>query len=125
MGGGLLTIIGTIILSTTQVTFMDITGGILTGAGLLIAGGVLIFKKSKIIKEFKKGLDSGKVKFESELTAKLNSKLNLIYEDINRSFIPFYEYTEAEKNRLEPLTEKSKSVQESFNKLKNDIENNF
>jgi len=104
MGGGLLTVIGTIILSTTQVAFMDITGGILTGAGLLIAGGVLIFKKSKIIREFKEGLDSGRTKFEQELTQKLNVKLNLIYADINRSFIPFYEYTETEKNRLLPRT---------------------
>ncbi len=125
MGGGLLTIIGTIILSTTQVAFMDITGGILTGAGLLIAGGVLIFKKSKIIKDFKEGLSSGKSKFENELTEQLNNKLKLIYEDINRSFIPFYEYTESEKQRLEPLIQKSKSVQEGFNKLKNDIENSF
>lgn len=125
MGGGLLTVIGAIILSTTQVAFMDITGGILTGAGLLIAGGVLIFKKSKIIKEFKEGLDSGKSKFEDELTQKLNSKLNLIYEDINRSFIPFYEYTETEKNRLSPLVDKSKIVRDSFNKLKNDVDNNF
>lgn len=125
MGGGLLTIIGTIILSTTQVAFMDITGGILTGAGLLIAGGVLIFKKSKIIREFKKGLDSGKSKFEQELSEKLNGKLSLIYEDINRSFIPFYEYTENEKNRLSPLIDKSKSVLESFNKLKNEIEKDF
>ncbi len=98
MGGGLLAIVGAIILSTTQVAFMDITGGILTGAGLLIAGGVLIFKKSKIVKQFKEGTKFRKSKFENELTTKLNSKLYLIYEDINRTFIPFYEYTESEKN---------------------------
>ncbi|MFZ1289297.1 MAG: dynamin family protein [Melioribacteraceae bacterium] len=125
LGGGLLTIIGAIILSTTQIAFLDITGGILTGAGLLIAGGVLIFKKSKIIKQFKEGLDSGKSKFESELIAKLNSKLSLIYEDINRSFIPFYEYTESEKQRLQPLFEKIKLVKENFLKLKNEINSNL
>jgi hypothetical protein len=125
MGGGLLTIIGTVILSTTQVAFLDITGGILTGAGLLIAGGVLIFKKSKIIKEFKVGLNSGKSKFQEELSDKLNSKLNLIYEDINRSFIPFYEYTEAEKDRLTPLLQKVKNVKSNFENLKNEIEMSF
>lgn len=125
MGGGILAIVGAIILSTTQVAFMDITGGILTGAGLIIAGGVLIFKKSKIVKEFKEGLDSGKTKFESELTTKLNSKLSFIYEDINRTFIPFYEYTESEKKRLEPLFEKVKIVKENFLKLKNEINSNL
>ena len=125
MGGGLLTIIGAVILSTTKVAFLDITGGILTGAGLLIAGGVLIFKKSKIIKQFKAGLDSGKKRFEEELTLKLNNKLNLIYEDINRSFIPFYEYTENEKLRLMPLVEKSKSIEEKYNSLRNEVESSF
>ncbi|MBK7105053.1 MAG: dynamin family protein [Ignavibacteriae bacterium] len=125
MGGGLLAIVGAIILSTTQVAFMDITGGILTGAGLIIAGGVLIFKKSKIVKEFKEGLNSGKSKFENELSRKLNSKLSLIYEDINRTFIPFYEYTESEKKRLDPLFEKIKLVKENFIKLKNDVNSNW
>jgi GTPase SAR1 family protein len=125
MGGGLLTIIGAIILSTTQVAFLDITGGILTGAGLLLAGGVLLFKKKKIVKEFKEGLDLGKTKFETELNEKLNSKLKLIYEDINRSFIPFYEYTETEENRLLPLLEKSILVTDNFRKLKSEIDSNF
>ncbi len=125
MGGGLLAIVGAIILSTTQIAFLDITGGILTGAGLIIAGGVLIFRKSKIIKQFKEGLDSGKTKFESELRTKLNIKLGLIYEDINRSFIPFYEYTESEKKRLTPLFEKIKSVKENFITLKNEINSNL
>lgn len=125
LGGGLLTIIGAVILSTTQVAFLDITGGILTGAGLLIAGGVLIFRKSKIIKQFNEGLNVGKTRFENELKAKLNSKLNLIYEDINRSFIPFYEYTESEKERLEPLIEKSKKVNEKFSNLRNEINSAF
>ena len=125
MGGGLLAIVGAIILSTTQIAFLDITGGILTGAGIIIAGGVLIFKKSKIVKQFKEGLDSGKTKFESELKTKLNTKLSLIYEDINRSFIPFYEYTESEKERLTPLFEKVKTVKENFIKIKNEINTNL
>lgn len=125
MGGGLLTIIGAIILSTTQVAFLDITGGILTGAGLLIAGGVLLFKRKKIIKDFKAGLDAGKPKFKEELTVKLNGKLNLIYDDINRSFMPFYEYVETETKRLEPLNEELKNVKRAFIDLKTDIENNF
>ncbi|MDX1701460.1 MAG: hypothetical protein R3250_12625, partial [Melioribacteraceae bacterium] len=122
MGGGLLTIIGAVILSTTQVAFLDITGGILTGAGLIIAGGVLIFRKSKIIKQFKEGLDSGKSKFREELLDKLNRKLSLIYDDINRSFTPYYEYAESEEKRLSPLLKKSESVTENFNNLKNNIE---
>ncbi|PID57966.1 MAG: hypothetical protein CR986_08610 [Ignavibacteriae bacterium] len=125
MGGGLLAIIGAVILSTTQIAFLDITGGILTGAGLLIAGGVLFFRKSKIVKQFKEGLDSGKVKFEEELTEKLNNKLSLIYKDINRSFVPFYEYTETEEKRLTFLFKEIKSLKYELFKLKNEIDANL
>ncbi len=125
MGGGLLAIIGTIILSTTQVAFLDITGGILTGAGLLIAGGVLLFKKGKIIKQFKHGLDAGKGKFETELTEKLNGKLNLIYKDINRSFIPFYEFTENEREKIIPLLEEFDKINQHYLKLKSEITSEF
>ncbi len=125
MGGGLLAIIGAIILSTTQVAFLDITGGILTGAGLLIAGGVLLFRKGKIIKQFKNGLDAGKNKFEIELNEKLHAKLNLIYKDIDRSFIPFYEFTETERNKILPLLEKFENVNNKFLQLKNEINSAF
>jgi GTPase Era involved in 16S rRNA processing len=125
MGGGLLAIIGAVILSTTQVAFLDITGGILTGAGLLIAGGVLLFKKGKIIRQFKEGLDAGKEKFEVELNEKLNSKLNLIYKDINRSFIPFYEFTETERKKILPLLEEFNKVNDNFLKLKSEINSAF
>ena len=125
MGGGLLAIIGAVILSTTQVAFLDITGGILTGAGLLIAGGVLLFKKGKIIKQFKEGLDAGKEKFKIELNEKLNNKLNLIYKDIDRSFIPFYEFTETERKKLLPLLEEFNKVNDDFLKLKSEINSAF
>jgi len=121
----LLAIIGAVILSTTQVAFLDITGGILTGAGLLIAGGVLLFKKGKIIRQFKEGLDAGKEKFEVELNEKLNSKLNLIYKDINRSFIPFYEFTETERKKILPLLEEFNKVNDNFLKLKSEINSAF
>ena len=125
MGGGLLTVIGAVILSTTQVAFLDITGGILTGAGILIAGGVLLFRKGKIVKQFKEGLDSGKTKFETDLTDKLNFKLNLIYKDINRTFIPFYEYTETEKEKLTPLLIQFDEVKVNMVKLKTEIDSEF
>ncbi len=125
LGGGLLAILGAVILTTTKVAFLDVTGGILTGVGILITGSVLLFKKGKIVRQFKEGIDAGKEKFEVELTRKLTDKLKLIYEDIDRSFLPFYEYVQNEEKRIEPLLNKIGEIKNKYVKLKNSIESGF
>ncbi len=125
LGGGLLAVIGAVIATTTKVAFLDVTGGILTVVGAGITVTVLVLKKNKIIRQFKEGIDSGKEKFETELTVKLNDKLKLIYEDIDRSFLPFYEYVENEEKKIAPLTAKINRIKEKFVNLKNSIESDF
>ena len=114
MGGGVLAILGTIILTVTNGAFFDITGGVLTSIGVLLASGVLLFKKGKIIRQFEQGLDNGKKKFESELTDKLTTKLKIVYEDINRSFMEFYDYVDIEEKKLLPLLENFDQIRTEF-----------
>ncbi len=125
LGGGLLAILGAVIATTTKVAFLDVTGGILTVIGAGITVTVLVLKKKKLIRQFKEGIDSGKSKFEAELTEKLNDKLKLIYEDIDRSFLPFYEYVSNEEKKILPLLEKINGFKEKYIDLKNAIESNF
>ena len=125
LGGGILGILGIIILTTTKIAFLDITGGILTGIGVIVAGSVLLFKKSKIVRQFKEGLNEGKVKFETELTEKLTSKLKLIYEDIDRSFLSFYEYTQKEEEKVEPLLLEFEEIKNKFQSLSGSIQTKF
>lgn len=119
MGGGVLAIIGTIILTATHGAFFDITGGLLTSTGLLLAGGMLLFKKGKIIRDFERGLDESKKQFESELNERLTTKLKIVYEDIDRSFIEFYEYVNQEEERLIPLMDQLQEIQEDYTRLRN------
>ncbi len=114
MGGGILAIIGTVIMSVTHGAFFDITGGILTSVGVILAGGVLIFKKGKIIRTFENGLDKGKKQFQAEMEKELTSKLKIIYEDINRSFSEFYDYIAEEEKKLFPLLNKFKLIEKQF-----------
>lgn len=114
MGGGILAIIGTIIMSVTHGAFFDITGGILTSVGVILAGGVLIFKKGKIIRTFEHGLDKGKKQFQTEMEIELTAKLKIIYEDINRSFTEFYDYIADEEKKLFPLLDQFKTIEKQF-----------
>ncbi len=103
MGGSALTAIGALVLAVTHGLFFDITGGLLTGTGLLLAGGVLFIKKGRLLQQFKQGLEDGKARFEAELTERLSQRLDLIYDDIDRKFLPLYEYVSQEQQRMAPL----------------------
>ncbi len=105
MGGGILTAVGAVILAVTHSIFFDITGGLLTGAGLFLAGGVLFVRKKKIIQQFERGLDRGGEAFEQELDERLSAKLHLLYDDIDRGFLPLYDYVQQEAERLAPLVD--------------------
>lgn len=77
----------------------------LTGAGLFLAGGVLFVRKKKIIQQFERGLDRGGEAFEQELDERLSAKLHLLYDDIDRGFLPLYDYVQQEAERLAPLVD--------------------
>gem|GEM_PF-4405555 len=97
---------------------MDIIGTAFAGVGLLFAGGTLVLKKRKIIKQFEDKLDHEKARFESELSAKLNSKLDIIYEEIERNFINIYNYVEAEEQKILPLVDQFKLIEQEAKELR-------
>ena len=103
VGGSALTAIGAFMLTVTHGLFFDITGGLLTGAGLFLAGGVLFVRKGRLVQKFEEGLADGKTRFETELSERLSQRLNLIYDDIDRNFLPLYEYVSQEEQRIAPM----------------------
>jgi len=103
VGGSALTAIGAFLLAVTHGLFFDITGGLLTGVGLFLAGGVLFVKKGRLVQQFKEGLVDGRKRFESELNERLSQRLGLIYDDVDRNFLPLYEYVSQEEQRIAPL----------------------
>lgn len=106
VGGGALTAIGAFLLAVTHGLFFDITGGLLTGTGLLLAGGVLLVRKGRIIERFEAQLDDGQQQLRQDLAARLSHRLQVIFEDVDRCFLPLYTYVEQEDVRLQPLLER-------------------
>lgn len=103
LGGGAATVAGTAIAALTEIVLLDIIGTAFAGVGIIFAGGTLILKKRKIINQFETKLDQEKARFESELSDKLNSKLDIIYEEIERNFVNIYDYVEGEERKVLPL----------------------
>ena len=119
MGGGAATVAGTAIAALTEIVLLDIIGTAFAGVGILFAGGTLILKKRKIIKQFEDKLDQEKARFETEISDKLNSKLNIIYEEIERNFINIYNYVEAEEEKVLPLVEQFKAIEQTSEETTN------
>lgn len=117
LGGSAATVAGTAIAALTEVVLLDIIGTAFAGVGLLFAGGSLVLKKRKIIKQFEEKLDQEKIRFESELSAKLTSKLDIIYEEIERNFANIYSYVEEEEEKVIPLVDQFKQIEQEAAQL--------
>jgi len=117
MGGSALTVIGAILLSASHASFLDLTGGILTGAGLLMAGGVLVVKKGKLLKEFSRGLAEGRQTFEEELDRRLGEKFDRVHLDIAGSVQPFFDYLDTREKALDPLVDQGRRIHERLQAL--------
>ncbi|MCC0178983.1 dynamin family protein [Waterburya agarophytonicola K14] len=117
VGGGAATVAGTAIAALTEIVLLDIIGTAFAGVGILFAGGTLVLKKRKIIKQFEEKLDREKARFESEISDKLNSKLDIIYEEIERNFVNIYDYVEAEEQKVMPLLEQFKAIEQISKEL--------
>ncbi len=117
MGGSALTVIGAILLSASHASFMDITGGVLTGIGLLMAGGVLVVKKGKLLKEFSRGLAEGRQTFEEELERRLAEKFDRVHLDINNSVKPFFDYLQTREKALDPLVDRGRDIHDRLGAL--------
>lgn len=117
LGGSAATVAGTAIAALTEIVLLDIIGTAFAGVGLLFAGGTLVLKKRKIIRQFEEKLDHEKTRFESELSAKLNSKLDIIYEEIDRKFANIYSYVGAEEEKVIPLVDQFKEIEQDAAQL--------
>ncbi|MBW4536052.1 MAG: dynamin family protein [Pleurocapsa minor HA4230-MV1] len=117
LGGGAATVAGTAIAALTEIVLLDIIGTAFAGVGLLFAGGTLVLKKRKIIRQFEEKLDQEKTRFESELSAKLNSKLDIIYEEIERNFANIYSYVGEEEQKVIPLVDQFKQIEQEAAQL--------
>lgn len=120
MGGGAATVAGTAIAALTEILLLDIIGTAFAGVGILFAGGTLILKKRKIIKQFEEKLDNEKARFKSEITDKLNSKLDIIYEEIERNFVNIYDYVANEEQKVAPLVKQFETLEMDLKALRQD-----
>jgi hypothetical protein len=118
---GAIAIVSGIILASTNITFLDVTGGILTSLGVIVSSGALIFKRNKIINQFQIEIDRVEREFQEDISRVLNEKFDIIYKTINESFKELYEYVERNNQKKQPLITKFENIEIQANELLDDI----
>lgn len=84
----------------TKLSVLDITGGIATGLGLIVAGGLAFTKKGKYIAAVKEALGKKRIEFEQGLSNNLASYFNQIKTKINDQFHDFDYHLKSEENQI-------------------------
>ena len=99
-----ITAVGVILATVTNGMVFDITGGVLTALGFVVAGVTLGLRRKKIIKSFESEIQKGKVLFEEEISEKLKAYIVSIKEKIKSNFDRFDTHLEKEEADLREFT---------------------
>jgi GTP-binding protein EngB required for normal cell division len=91
------------------------------GVGVLIFFVGFAWRRNRIIKNFEQALDNGKGKFESDVAERLKQKLSIIYEDLERECLQFYNDVEQEEREILPLIEEYSSIKADAEQLLREI----
>ena len=120
VGGAIMAVAGTIL----HVVQFAVAEAILSAIGIAFAGvGVVVlaigilWQRNRIIGKFEQALDSEKARFQQEVAGRLNEKLGLIYEEVERIFTQFYNYVEREEAAVQPVLDQYQAIQQEATAL--------
>jgi GTPase SAR1 family protein len=119
--GGAFVAIGGMILRIVEFTvaeaILDAIGIAFAGIGVVVFAVGIAWQRNRIIRRFEQALDNEKDRFKGDVTDRLNQKLSLIYEEVERIFVQFYDYVEREEQEIGPILERYKAIQTNAEQL--------
>lgn len=121
MAGGGIAAIGVVLMALSTMPVFDITGGVLTGIGVLFAGFSTRGKRRKIVEGFEREITNGRGQLGKELEDKLKTYITQLRAKIEDHFYRFDEMLEREANTLDILEGQYKEVEEQLEEIKKAI----
>lgn len=127
MGGNFVTgsgiaVIGMILTSVTNISVVDVTGGILTAVGLVFAGGSISFQKRKVLKGYQKEIANGRQILADEVSHKLKTYITSIKNKIDSNFVKFDHLIETEEKQINYLNERYETIENKLGKIEVELE---
>ncbi|MBX2865441.1 MAG: dynamin family protein [Leptolyngbyaceae cyanobacterium MAG.088] len=124
VGGAFVAIAGTIlhiVEFAVAETIMSAIGIAFAGIGVITLAIGIAWQRKRIITKFERALDNEKTRFKGDVTDRLNQKLSLIYEEVERIFVQFYDYVERETAEVAPVLEQYNTIQQEATELFNEM----
>ena len=113
--------IGAVIAAIAQGSVIDITGGIATALGLLIAGGIAFNKKGKYLREVRNTLDLNRDNLEVALEGRLLGYFTKIKDSIAQQFEDFDQRLKTEENQILSFDSIADAVKHDINIVEKNI----
>jgi GTPase SAR1 family protein len=124
--GGAFVAVGGMILRIIEFTvaeaILDAIGIAFAGIGIVVFAAGIVWQRNQIIRRFEQALDNEKGRFKADVTDRLNQKLSLIYEEVERIFVQFYDYVEREEQEIGPILERYQAIQTNGQKVFSEME---
>ena len=114
-------VIGLILAGVTKTAVFDITGGVLTGIGLLFAGITAGIQRRKIVKGYFEEIERGRRQMEEALRDKLLTYVRIIKSRINDNFADLDALLANEEKQIAHFEEHYTALVHRFEALENKL----
>ena len=112
-----ITAVGVILAAVTNGMVFDITGGVLTALGFIVAGVTLGLRRKKILNSFENEINRGKALFEKEISEKLKEYIDKIRQKIDANFNSLDDHLAKESNDLTTFDQNISAIDSSLQHL--------
>lgn len=113
--------IGIILMTVSQLSMLDITGGVLTAVGFLFAGISTRSKRRQIVEGFKGEIQKGRDQLSNDISNTLKNYIKHLKEKISDNFLRFDNHLEKEGKELQALDKEYRLISEQLESLKNEV----
>ncbi len=120
--GGGIAVMGFILTTVTNISVVDVTGGILTAVGLVFAGGSISFQKRKVLKGYRTEIEKGRVRLTEEISEKLKNYIRNIKVKIDSNFTKFDHLIETEESQINHLLDRYENIENQLGNIEKDLE---
>ncbi|MCF8237150.1 MAG: dynamin family protein [Saprospiraceae bacterium] len=123
--GSGIAVIGVVLAAVTKGMVFDITGGILTGLGVLFAGITFGFQRRSILRKYKNEMAQGESQLHQELESKLLSYIQTIRQRIESNFDRFDLHLQREEKDILRLENDLKQIRNNRQNLLLELQNSL
>ena len=120
--GSGIAVVGIILAAVTQGMIFDVTGGVLTTIGFLLAGITLGLQKGKVMRQYKSEMEKGRKLLLDGLTRELYSYIDGIRNRMDDQFLKFDALLQQETNELASLTRDLNAIRIDLKNIQTVIE---